>query len=57
MKITVGDRVRPSIGPHRGRLCTVIRAEMEKGAYNGWFTVVNPEGATLMFAGEELTLS
>lgn len=49
-----GAVVIPLIGPFKNQPCTVKSVSMDTGAYNGWITVLLPNGSDGLFAGEEV---
>ncbi len=50
-----GDKVIPVLGPYTGRVVSVLRVEMNYGAYTGWVTVELPgSNGEGLFAGGEL---
>jgi hypothetical protein len=44
------------IGPHKGQIGRVVKAEFDAGARYGWYTLDMPDGTKLMYAGEEIRL-
>lgn len=53
-KLDPGSKVIPRIGPRRGEVASVLKREMDAGAYNGWITVRFVDGSTAMYVGEEI---
>ena len=55
-KLKEGDLVAVNVGPHKGVTFSVVKTEMDSGAYHGWVTVRSLKGHCYLYAGQEIDL-